>query len=117
LQFLVAIIQYFTCSTLSIRPKDDQPIDMAALFEQRRPILLSSFAGLCVVALVLNYWDRNVSFGQRPTDWISANISILFALASIALAAWAKPRWMQWVGGLGLFAVGVQFLVAYTVTN
>jgi hypothetical protein len=48
---------------------------------------------------------------------ISADAVLLFVLPLILLTGWARPRWMQWVGGLGVFAVGVRFLVAYTITN
>ena len=90
---------------------------MSALFEERRAILSSAFIGLCVVAMAINYFDREVSFGQQPSDWISADGILLFASVFIAFAGWARPRWMQWVGGLVVFAVGVQFLVAYTITS
>lgn len=117
LQFSLAFVQYFTCSTLLIRPRNDEPIDMGALFEQRRAIISSSFAGVWVVSMVINYLDRDIFFVQQPSEWISADLILLLALALIVLAGWARPRWMQWVGGLGVFAVGVQFLVAYTITD
>ncbi len=117
LQFSLAIVQYFTCSTLSIRPRNDEPIDMGALFEQRRAILSSSFVGVWVVSMAINYLDRDVFFGQHPSDWILPDLILSSVLPLIVLTGWARPRWMQWVGGVGVFAVGVQFLVAYTITD
>jgi hypothetical protein len=116
LQFSVAIVQYFTCSTLLIRPGNGEVIDMGALFEQRRTILAGSFISLWIVAMAINYLERDVVFSQR-SQWISADAILLLVLPLIPLTGWARPRWMQWVGGLGVFAVGVRFLVAYTITN
>jgi hypothetical protein len=116
LQFSVAIVQYFTCSTLMIRPRNGELIDMGALFEQRRTILAGSFISLWIVAMAINYLERNVVFSQR-SQWISADAVLLLVLPLILLTGWARPRWMQWVGGLGVFVVGVRFLVAYTITN
>ena len=116
LQFSVAIVQYFTCSTLQIRPGNGTPIDMAALFEQRRTILAGSFISLWVVAMVINYLERDVVFSHR-SQWISADTILLLVLPLILLTGWARQRWMQWAGGLGVFGVGVQFLVGYTITN
>ena len=117
LQFSLAMVQYFTCSTLLIRPRNDELIDMGALFEERRAILSSSFIGVWLVSMAINYLDRDVYFGQHPSDWVWPDLILLLVLPFIVITGWARPRWMQWAGGLGVFAAGVQFLVAYTITN
>lgn len=117
LQFSLAIVQYFTCSLLLIRPKSAEVIDMGALFEQRRAIIASTFAGVWIVSIAINYLDRDVFFGPQSSDWLWANGFLVGAFAFIALAGWARSRFLQWVGGLGVFAVGIQFLIAYTITN
>jgi hypothetical protein len=90
---------------------------MGALFEQRRTMLSSAFVGIWIVSIAINYLDRDIFFGPHSSDWISANLFLVAAFVFIAFAGWARPRWLQWVGGLGVFAVGIQFLVAYTITN
>ena len=117
LQFSLAFVQYFTCSTLLIRQRDGEPIDLGALFEQRRAMLVSAFIGVYAISMAINYIDRDIFFGPHPTDWIMPNIILLLSLPFIVLAGWARARWTQWLGGIVLFATGVQFLVAYTITN
>jgi hypothetical protein len=116
LQFSLAFVQYFTCSTLLIRPRDGEPIDLGALFEQRRAMTVCAFIGVYAISMSINYIDRDIFFGRQPTDWILPNVVLLASLLPVVLAGWG-PRWTQWLGGLALLATGVQFLVAYTVTN
>ena len=117
LQFALAIVQYFTCSLLVIRPKDGEPIDMAALFEERRVIVAGAFSALWIVAMVMNYLDRDIFFSPQSSQWFTADVILLAASVFIALAGWARPIWLQWVGGLGVFAVAAKFFVAYTTLN
>ena len=86
LQFALGIVQYFTCSLLSIRPTSLEPIDVGALFEQRRAILSSAFVGIWIVSIAINYLDRYVFFGPHSSDWISANLFLLSAGVSILAA-------------------------------
>jgi hypothetical protein len=116
-QFLLAFVQYFTCSTLLIRPRDEERIDLVALFEERRDMVASAFAGLCVTAMAINYVDRNIYFGQTPSNWIMPDITLGAALPLIVLAGWARARWARWLGGLAVFAAGIQFLVAYSISG
>ena len=44
IQFLTAVIQYFTCSTFRIaEARDDGPIDLPTIFEERRPLICGFF--------------------------------------------------------------------------
>lgn len=117
LQLALAVAQYFTCSLLTIRPKEAETIDMAALYEDRRAIVASAFITLLILAMVMNYLGRDIFFSAQTIQWYSAEIVLLAASVFILLAGWARPRWLQWLGGLGVFAVATVFLVSYTITN
>jgi len=117
MQFSLAFVQYFTCSILLIRPQNGEPIDLGALFNERRSMLVSAFIGLYVISMAINYVDRDIFFGHTSTDWILPDAVLLLTLPFVALAGWARQRWIQWLGGILLFSTGVQFLAAYTITT
>ena len=111
LQLSLAIVQYFTCSLLMIRPKDTGAIDMVSLFEERRTAVACAFFAMWFVAMAMNYFDRDVLFEPQTSQWILADAELLPASLFIALAGWARPRRLQWLGGIGVFLVAGQFLV------
>jgi hypothetical protein len=39
---------------------------------------------------------------------------MLLAVCAV-LAGWAKPRWLQWVGVVGMFVQNISFFVFYTL--
>ena len=112
LQFAAAIIQYFTCSTLSIRVRDDETVDVPRLFDRQRPVI---FAAMAVMAMIQNYWDRNNTAGLGPTSWIGENLGVLPALIVALVAGWARPLWLQWTAALGMFGLTVWFLAIYAM--
>ncbi|HEY1838229.1 MAG: hypothetical protein WBQ17_09425 [Rhizomicrobium sp.] len=115
LQFVGAVIQYYTCSLLSLRPHDEGVIDMPAFYERQRPAIFTAFAGLMICSMAQNYWDRSQTAGLTPTSWIGENGVVLTMLALIAIAGLVKPRWLQWIAALGMLALTLYFLVTYAV--
>ena len=115
LQFTAAIIQYFTCSTLSIRPQEDGVIDVPAIYEKQRPVIFAAFVALMLIGMLQNWWDRNNTAGLTPTSWIGEDLGILPLLAAVATAGWAKPKWLQWAAGLATVGFQTFFLVTYAM--
>jgi hypothetical protein len=115
LQFAAAIIQYFTCSTLSLRVPEDGPIDVPAFFEKQKPVIFGAFSALMLMGMLQNWWDRDHTLGLSPTDWIGENAGVFFILVSVLVAWFAKPKWLQWAGGLATVAGQTYFLVTYAM--
>jgi hypothetical protein len=117
LQFAAAIIQYFTCSTLSVWARDDETVDVPAIFEKQRPVIFGSFVALMLIGMIQNYWDRNNTAGLSPTAWIGEDLEILPILTAVVIAGWARPRWLQWVAGFATIALQTYFLVVYAMPS
>ncbi len=116
LQFLVAVTQYFTCSTFRVgEVRAGEPIDLPALFQQRRQLIFSAFLALDVIAGFQNWWDRNNMAGLGPNDWIGEDLAILPMGVAVLLAGWARPIWLQWAAAVVMAAVMAFFLVTYTL--
>ena len=116
LQFLTAVVQYFTCSTFRIsEARRDEVIDLPALFEQRRPVIFSAFLALDLIASFQNWWHRENLAGPapRPTDWIGEDLSIIPMAVAATVAGWARPRWLQWTAAALMLGLSIFFLVTY----
>ena len=97
LDFLMATIQYFTCSLVCIELQDGQEVDMNAWYDKQRVAFLSAFASLCALAMLTNYFHRNISGGQSASAWIAADAILLAVLLFIVAAILFRSRWLQWV--------------------
>jgi hypothetical protein len=115
LQLLAAVVQYYTCSLLSIRPRDEGTIDVPAFYERQRPAIFAAFAAMIVLSLVQNYWDRNNYAGLAPNAWILEDALNLLMLILVVIGGWARPLWLQWVGGLGFLGMALYFLSTYAL--
>ncbi len=116
LQFLVAVIQYFTCSTFRISEvRDGEPIDLPELFQQRRPLIFGAFLALTVVAAFQNWWDRNNMAASSPNEWIGEDLTIVPMSVAVLLAGWARPGWLQWAGAVSMFGLVIYFLMSYAI--
>jgi hypothetical protein len=118
LQFLTAVIQYFTCSTFRIgEARGDEAVDLPALYEVRRPLIFGAFLALCVVACFENWWDRNNMAGFGPSTWIGEDLTIVPMGVAVAVAGWARSVWLQWaaaalMAGLTIFALAIYAMPA-----
>lgn len=112
INFTGAVIQYFSCSLLSIRPKDEGIVDMPAFFERQRPYIMSAFMAMMLMGLFENWWDRDLLAG--PLGWLSEEIAVIPMVVFSAMG-FAPRRWLQWLGGAGLAAIQCYFLFTYVV--
>jgi hypothetical protein len=116
IQFLSAVTQYFTCSTFRITEvHGDEAIDLPSLYQQRRPLIFSAFLALIVIACFQNWRERTNTAGLGPTAWIGEDLSIIPMGLAVIVAGWARPNWLQWTAGVGMFASCVYFLVSYAM--
>ncbi len=117
LQFIPAMIQYFTCSLVSMRVEPQGEADMGAFFERQRPLIGGAFAAMMVTSMIQNYVYRDTTAGVGPTAWITENLLVAPMLLAALIAGWAKPRWLQWIGALGMLALESYFLATFAVTD
>ena len=118
LQFVPAVLQYFTCSLVSIRPEPGEPIDMAAFFERQRPLIGGAFAAMMLGSMIQNYVYRDTSAGGiAPTDWTIEDLLCAPMLISALVAGWARPRWLQWAAALVMLFSESWFLLTFAVTD
>lgn len=116
LQFLTAIIQYFTCSTFRVSMNDDDDgVDLPALYQHRRRLIFGAFLALTVISMFVNWWDRNNMAGVAPNDWIVEDLTIIPGVVAVMLAGWARPAWLQWLAAVSMFVMSIDFLLRYTM--
>jgi hypothetical protein len=110
-RFVFAIVQYFTCSLLTIRVPEHETIDMQAFFETQRGAIMAAFAAMMLVVIGGNYLYRDGS-----SAWLIQNAICLIALPAFAVAGLAQSRVLQWAAGLLILAVGLVFMVLWMPT-
>jgi hypothetical protein len=108
---VAALIQYFTCSLISIRSKDDGPADMQAFFERQRPLIFTAFLALAAINMFQNWWDRALI--PAPLNWFDVDLTIAVLLIAYAIAGFARAAWLQWVAAVVTTAEAVYWLVKY----
>ena len=112
MQFIAAIMLYFTCSLFSIKVGEHGPIDLPTFFARNRIVIMSAFGAKSICAATLNFLARDI-FGN---GWITADSFIFLMLVILAVAAFVRPTWLQWVAGavhVGLTAIFI-FSIAFT---
>jgi hypothetical protein len=115
LQFTSAIVQYFTCSLISMRPEKDGVVDLPAFYEKQRPTIMTAMLALGVTVLIINYHDAGNFTGMRSNAWIVEDANCLAQMAMVAIAGWARPRWLQWAAAIVMLALAVYFLATYAI--
>lgn len=111
--FVAALIQYFTCSLISLRPKEDSPIDMKAFFERQRPLIFTAFLALAAINMFQNWWDRALIPGQYL--WLYADLTTALLLIAYLIAAFARAMWLQWIAAIATTSEAVYWLVKYAM--
>ncbi len=116
LQFLSAVMQYFTCSTFRVSlASDDVSVDLPALYQDRRHLIFGAFLALAVIAMFQNWWDRGNIKGMGPDGWIAEDLAVVPMIVAVILAGWARPRWLQWVAAVGMLGVNLVFSLTYAL--
>ena len=114
LQFSTAVVQYFTCSLLSVRVADAVSFDLSAHFARQRLVSLAPFAAFLILAAIGNYLDRSVLAGVPSGAWVTADLLIAPMLGIVVLAMYARPLWLQWAAGLAYLALAITFVATYS---
>jgi hypothetical protein len=115
IQFVAAVIQYYTCSLISMRPAEQGIVDMPAFYERERPSIFSAYSAMLVASMFQNWWDSG-SFNLNFMGVLKINAAILGMLVLTVSAGWAKPRWIQWTATLTMLALQLYFLPIYALT-
>ena len=114
LLMLTAVVQYFTCALVSVRVEREGPVDMESFFLRQRPMFLSAFGGLLVVAMILNFAERNQSAGLSGTAWIGEDLLIVPFAVPLVVASFARAAWLQWASVLTFIALFTAVLLLFT---
>jgi hypothetical protein len=110
LQFALAIMTYFIC--IFAVPASDEELDMVALYERRRRPFYMSVLVLYVFAVVSNV----PLLGSNPSLFLHMNEISLISLVPIVLPLCTRATWAQWVGGVGMLAFAIAFIVEFSGT-
>jgi hypothetical protein len=113
INFAAALIQYFTCSLISIRVRDDGVVDMPAFYARQRPLIFSAFAAMVLINMFQNWWDRNIL--PEPNSWIYADLTLIPMLAVIAVGGWARAVWQQWLAAILMTGMVGYFLAGFAL--
>ncbi len=116
INFGQAVIQYFTCSLLSMRVPEHGPVDMPAFFEKQRRVIMAALGALYVAAMAGNYFYPQPN-GLPHSAWMQEDAVILAAGVMLAPAAFACRAWLQWLAVIANFAMIVVFLARYTIAG
>ena len=65
LQFIPAVVQYFTCSLVSMKAGQEREIDMPAFWRRQRPLIGAAFATSFILAMIQNYVYQRHHAGFR----------------------------------------------------
>ncbi len=114
LQFVPAMVQYFTCSLVSMKTPDEGAVDMPSFWRRQRPLIGAAFAA-SLFAMTQNYVYRDSSLGFAGNDWIKEDLLVTPMLIGALLGGWAKPVWLQWVGGIVVAVSESCFLATFAM--
>jgi hypothetical protein len=117
LQLGWVIPNYFSCSLVAMPYSENGLLDMAAFFERQRRVIFSATLALWAMSSLATYVDRSNFEGWKPNDWIGEELYTLPLGICAVLAGWSKPRWLQWVGVVGLFLQNIAYFVLFTVSS
>jgi len=115
LQLSWVIPQYFTVSLVAMSEREGSTLDMTAFYERQRRVIYVAFIVLFVMESVEVYGDRHNLASWTSDEWVAAVLTNASLGVCAAIAGWAKPRWLQWLGVVGMLAANVWFLVGYTL--
>jgi hypothetical protein len=96
---------------ISIRAKEEGPIDMQAFFERQRLPFFATFWALAIMNMFQNWWDRALI--PAPLSWFDVDLTIAVLLIAYLIAGLARAAWLQWVAAIATTAEAVYWLVKY----
>lgn len=115
LQFASAVVQYFTCSLIAFRPEKEGIADLPVFFESQRRTIMGAFLLLGVTALIINYRDAGSYSGLNASSWVTEDANCVVQMTAVAIAGWARPRWLQWAAAIVMLGLALYFLMTYAI--
>jgi hypothetical protein len=116
-QFAGAIVQYFVCSLISVRPPEHGPVDMPAFFEKQRRAIFTAFAMLGPTVLLEDWWDGVPLFRIADRNTMTIDSINVALMALVLVGGWARPRWLQWIALTAVLALQFYFLANFAYTT
>jgi hypothetical protein len=115
-QFLLAVLCYFLCVfavPVQAEPAGDAPIDMLALYNERRWPFYATALMLYLLAIV-----TNATLLNSPDQALLTRMNEISAVSIVPLIVplSTKSSWAQWVGGTGMLAFAVIFMIQFSGT-
>ena len=111
--FVIALTLYSICASMAIKVHESGPVDMPAFFADNRLVIFGAWAVGRLSVMVANFVFRDLT--PVGTAWMKADATILAGLAVIAVAAFAKPKWLQWTAALLYAGMSVAFVANFTL--
>jgi len=114
IQFVAAVVQYYTCSLISIRPAEHGIVDMRAFYERERPAIFSAYTTMGVISIFQNWWDQK-TYGVSGAELLKAEGIVVVMVLLTLTAGWARPKSLQWAAVAIMLALQAYFLVEYAL--
>jgi len=111
--FVIALTLYLICATMAIKVREGEPVDMPAFFARNRLVIFGAWAIGRLSVMVANYVFHDVT--PVGAAWIKADATILAGLAVIAVAAFAKPKWLQGTAAILYAGMSLAFVANFTL--
>lgn len=111
--FVIALTLYLICAIMAIKVRDGEAVDMPAFFASNRLVIFGAWAIGRLSVMVANYVFRDLT--PVGAAWIKADATILVGLAVIAVAAFAKPKWLQWTAAVLYAGMNLVFVANFTL--
>jgi hypothetical protein len=112
--FVLAIVQYFTCSFVSPPVPEQGVVDLEAFHDREKRNYLAAFAGLGVMALFSNWYEWQLTHPVSFETFLFQQLSIVPALAVVGVAMIVKQRSLEIAGAIAFFSLLLYFGVAFT---
>jgi hypothetical protein len=111
--FIIALTLYLICAAMAIKVRENEPVDMPAFFARNRFVIFGAWAVGRLSVMAANYVFRDLT--PVGAAWVKADATILVGLAVIAVAAFAKPKWLQWTAALLYAGMSLAFVANFTL--
>lgn len=111
--FVIALTLYLICAAMAIKVRESEPVDMPAFFAGNRLVIFGAWAIGRLSVMVANYVFRDLT--PVGSAWVKADATILVGLAVIAVAAFARPKWLQWTAAVFYAAMSLAFVANFTL--
>jgi hypothetical protein len=111
--FVMALTLYSICAMMAIKVQENGSVDMPAFFAANRHVIFGAWAIGRLSAMIVNYIFRDAT--PVGDAWVKADATILAGLAVIAVAAFARPKWLQWSAAILYAVMSLVFVANFTL--